>query len=114
MDIVNYSYKWIDDKVVEDGITLAGIKDIAAMKIAAIIGRGTKKDFIDLHRLLKCFSIKDILGMYLQKYPDGDLFIAMKSLLYFEDADIDPMPIMFDEVEWQTLKYRIKEAVAAL
>lgn len=114
VDIVNYSYKWIDDKVAEDGITLAGIKDIAAMKIAAIIGRGTKKDFIDLHRLLSLFSIKDILDMYLQKYPDGDLFIAMKSLLYFEDADIDPMPIMFDEVEWQTLKYRIKEAVAAL
>ncbi|MBQ9462560.1 MAG: nucleotidyl transferase AbiEii/AbiGii toxin family protein [Bacteroidales bacterium] len=53
VDIVNYKYEWIDKPVEEDAITLAGIKDIAAMKIAAVVGRGTKKDFIDLFFLLR-------------------------------------------------------------
>ena len=47
VDFVNYSYSWIDAPVIEDGLTLASPKDIAAMKINAIEGRGTKKDFID-------------------------------------------------------------------
>ena len=48
VDIVNYDYPWIDNAIVENGLTLASPKDIAAMKVNAIIGRGTKKDFIDI------------------------------------------------------------------
>ena len=48
VDIVNYDYDWIDDPVLEDGLRLASPKDIAAMKVNAVIGRGTKKDFIDI------------------------------------------------------------------
>lgn len=114
LDIVNYKYSWIDDSVQEDGITLAGIKDIAAMKVAAIIGRGTKKDFIDMNRLLQIFSLKEILDMYMQKYPDGSLFIAMKSLAYFEDAESDPMPFMFDDTDWGVVKANIREAIAGV
>ncbi len=114
VDIVNYKYSWIDSPVREEGVTLAGIKDIAAMKIAAIVGRGTKKDFIDLFFLLKQFSLREILDLYLQKYPDGSVFIAMKSLSYFEDAEPDPMPVMFDEVSWETVKQSVRDAIASL
>ena len=115
VDIVNYSrYPWIETSVQEDGITLAGIKDIAAMKVAAIIGRGTKKDFIDMNRLLQIFSLKEILDMYMQKYPDGSLFIALKSLVFFEDAEADPMPFMFGETDWGVVKSNIREAVAGI
>lgn len=115
VDIVNYSrYPWIEPPVQEDGITLAGVKDIAAMKVAAIIGRGTKKDFIDMNRLLQIFSLKEILDMYMQKYPDGSLFIALKSLAYFEDAEADPMPFMFDETDWSVVKANIREAIAGV
>ena len=115
VDIVNYSrYPWIEPPIPEDGITLASIKDIAAMKVAAIIGRGTKKDFIDMNRLLQFFSLKEILDMYMQKYPDGSLFIALKSLAYFEDAESDPMPFMFDETDWGVVKANIREAVAGI
>lgn len=48
VDIVNYRYQWFDKPVVDQGIRMAGIKDIAAMKVTAVIGRGTKKDFIDI------------------------------------------------------------------
>ena len=49
VDFVDYSrYAWIDEPVQGDGFVLASDKDIAAMKVNAIIGRGTRKDFIDL------------------------------------------------------------------
>lgn len=114
VDIVNYRYEWIDDPVSGDGFLLAGIKDIAAMKIAAIVGRGTKKDFIDLHFLLRQFSLQEILDLYMQKYPDGSMFVAMKSLSYFEDAEPDPMPVMFESVSWETVKDSIRQALLSL
>ena len=113
VDFVNYKYAWIDKAVEEDTIILAGIKDIAAMKIAAVVGRGTKKDFIDLYFLLRQYSLQEILQLYLQKYPDGSLFIALKSLSFFEDAEPDPMPVMFEKVKWEDVKARIKQAVAS-
>lgn len=114
VDVVNYSYAWIDEPVRSEDFSLAGVKDIAAMKIAAIIGRGTKKDFIDLFFLLRRFSLQEILNLYMQKYPDGSMFIAMKSISYFDDAESDPMPVMFEEVRWETVKETIRKAVSEL
>lgn len=48
VDFENYKYPWIDDMVEDEGIRLASPRDIAAMKINAIEGRGTRKDFIDI------------------------------------------------------------------
>ena len=66
VDIVNYSYRWLKEPVREEGLVLASIEDIAAMKVAAVVGRGTKKDFIDLAFLLDYFSFKDIMSMYME------------------------------------------------
>ena len=114
VDFVNYQYDWIDETVLENGIRLAGIKDIAAMKVAAIIGRGTKKDFVDLYFLLQHFSLQEILDLYMQKYPDGSLFIAMKSLAYFDDAESNPMPFMFENDSWNDIKASIRIALKNL
>lgn len=90
VDIVNYSYRWLKEPVREEGLVLASIEDIAAMKVAAVVGRGTKKDFIDLAFLLDYISFKDIMSMYMEKYPEASTFVAMKSLAYFQDAERDP------------------------
>ena len=67
------------------------------------------KDF-----LLKHFSLQEILDLYMEKYPDGSVFIAMKSLTYFDDAESDPMPKMFEDVSWETVKNSIRKAVSQL
>ena len=103
VDIVNYKYPWLDDVVLEQGLRLASVSDIAAMKITAIIGRGTKKDFIDIAFLLHHFSLEEILHFYAAKYNDSSVFMAMKSLAYFDDAEADPMPDMFVNQSWQQL-----------
>ena len=111
VDIVNYGYAWIDNPVIEEGLRLASPKDIAAMKVNAVIGRGTKKDFIDIYFLLQHFSFSELLKLYLQKYPDGSEYRALLSMAYFDDADQQPMPYMFDCVDWETVKQTIRHEV---
>ena len=111
VDMVNYPYPWLDLPIVEDGVRLASLNDIAAMKVSAIVNRGTKKDFIDLYTLLLHFALDEILDMYSRKYSDGSLFIVMKSLTYFDDAETDPMPYVLNDTTWETVKDFLREVV---
>lgn len=80
VDFVYYScYPWLAEIVLEDGIRLASTKDIAAMKINAIEGRGTRKDFVDIYFLLQHYSLKEILEFYKAKYPNYSDFRALMS-----------------------------------
>ncbi len=112
VDVVDYScYEWIDEPVTEEGLVLASPKDIAALKINAIEGRGTKKDFVDIDELLKHYDLSDILGFYSEKYPNYSIFRALLSLTYFEDAETQAMPVMFSSVTWDEIKKNILEVV---
>ncbi len=114
VDFVDYSrYKWIDEPVMGDGFVLASNKDIAAMKVNAIIGRGTKKDFIDLYVLLQHYSLLEIMAFYKQKYPEFSEYRALLSMTYFEDAEMQDMPKMFIDTSWDSMKSTIIEAVKA-
>jgi hypothetical protein len=103
-DIVNYHYSWISKCREESGLRLAGKEDIAAMKLSAITGRGTKRDFFDLYFLLKEFTLEQMLQFYLSKFPDGTLFLVLKSLSYFEDAEENIDPILIKPVSWKNVK----------
>lgn len=111
VDFVNYHYTWLEKAITEDDLLLAGIKDIAAMKIAAITGRGTKKDFIDLYFLLKRYNLKEILDFYMQKYPEGSIFLVLRSLAYFKDADEDEQPDMLIPTDWNEVKIFIENTL---
>ena len=111
VDMVNYPYPWLDMPIEGNGVRLASLKDIAAMKVSAIVNRGTKKDFIDLYTLLQSFTLDDILDMYSRKYSDGSLFIVMKSLTYFDDAETDPMPNVLNDTTWKIAKDSIRTVV---
>lgn len=104
VDIVNYSYPWLAPIVLDEGIRMAALEDIAAMKIAAITQRGSKKDFIDLYFLLKVFSLEDILHFYKQKITDSNEWMALRSMAFFQDADVQPTPLMLKGVSWEEIK----------
>ncbi|CAN5336716.1 nucleotidyl transferase AbiEii/AbiGii toxin family protein [soil metagenome] len=108
--IVNYPYPWLSAPIQEDDLLLAGITDIAAMKIAAITGRGSKKDFIDLYFILQQMPLEKITEYYTAKFKDGSLFMALKSIVYFDDADQDEMPNMFAPVNWEKIKRSVTSA----
>ena len=76
------------------------------------MGRGSKKDFIDLYFILKNYTLSTLIDFYSQKYHDGSIFLVLKSLAYFDDADEHEMPFMFYNTSWQTMKNDIKKALA--
>lgn len=110
VDIVNYHYPWLDPAITTDNIRMASVRDIAAMKIAAITQRGSKKDFIDLYFLLQQFTLPEILSFYKQKITDGNVWMALRSIPHFEDADRQPMPGMYHDISWDTIKSHIEAA----
>jgi hypothetical protein len=95
------------------GIKLADERDIAAMKIDAISSRGNKKDFIDLFFLLEKYSLTELIDFFEKKYKDIEYnkLHIFKSLVYFNDAESEPMPIMIKKAEWETVKEKIKAEV---
>ncbi|NND09474.1 MAG: nucleotidyl transferase AbiEii/AbiGii toxin family protein [Saprospiraceae bacterium] len=109
VDFVNYGYSWLKLPVIEDNIRLASKEDIAAMKINAITGRGSKKDFIDLYYLLNDFDLEEMIGLFLKKYPEGSRFLALKSLAYLDDAEKEEMPKMSHPISWTQMKQTIRE-----
>ncbi len=114
VDFVDYSrYTWIDEPVRGDGFVLASDKDIAAMKVNAIMGRGTRKDFVDLFVLLQHYSLAEILNFYKQKYPEYSEYRALLSMTYFEDAEMQDMPKMFIDTPWDEMKKSITQGVKA-
>jgi len=114
VDFVNYNYPWLNEPLIEEGIKLASIEDIAAMKINAIINRGTKKDFIDIDFLLERYSLVQILELYQQKYGVKDYQIALRCLSYFEDAENEAMPRMLVKKDWKTIKSDIIEKIRSI
>jgi hypothetical protein len=36
--------------------------------------------------------------------------MARKSLTYFEDADLEEMPVLFENISWNEIKQRILDA----
>ena len=109
VDMVNYPYPLLEGTLNRDGIRMVGLKDIAAMKMNAIAGRGSKKDFIDVYYLLQYFTLEVMIDLYLQKYSNGSEFLVRKSLTYFEDADAEEMPVMLEDISWDRIKERILE-----
>lgn len=108
VDLVNYPYPWLDEPVCENGLRLAGLRDIAAMKLSAVANRGRKKDFIDVARLLDVFSLDEMLAFYKQKFSVYEVSFPLRGLMYFDDAEDDPMPEMFDaNLTWKAVKAKV-------
>lgn len=111
VDIVNYPYKWLEPAIETEGVRMAGMKDISAMKLSAVTNRGTRKDFVDIYFLLQHYSLREMIGFYEQKYPENSSLMALRSLTYFEDAEEQPLPRVYSELNWDTVKHTIQEEV---
>jgi len=86
---------------------LASIADLAAMKLEAIAGRGSRKDFVDLYWLCKAeLTMADVLNYFERKYPIErvEYYHRLRALAYFDDAERDPMPDMLEPVEWNDVR----------
>jgi len=107
VDLIKYAYPLINPVLDIDNIRLLSIEDIIPMKLSAIAGRGSKKDFYDIFYLLKTYSFKQMFDLFEKKFPNTNTFHVVKSLSYFEDADLEANPQTIDKIDWEEIKQTI-------
>jgi len=91
--------------------------DVAVMKIIAISQRGRKRDFFDLYWCMKNIEpLEKTMKRLKVQYPSvaHDFHHILKSLVYFVDAEDDPMPEISFKVNWSEVKTFFKKEVAEL
>jgi len=115
VDMITHAYPLVEMTREWEGIRLYALEDIAAMKINAISGDGTRiKDFIDLYFLLDRFDLTRLLSFYRKKYGGRNDFHVVKSLGYFGDLPANPpWPVMLKEknLTLDKIRERITSAV---
>jgi len=112
ISFIGYKYPLLEEPIKDDFLRIARIIDIACMKLSAITARGNKKDFIDLFFILKSYSLEELFRHFEKKYqlPDYE-YVLLKALVYFVDAEEDPMPVMLTKITWEDVKEKIIKAV---
>ena len=89
-------------------------KDIAAMKIIAISQRGRKRDFVDLYWYAKNKeALFEVILRATNQYPGqaDNLNHILRSLVYFEDAEREPMPKLYFRATWKEIKKYFRREV---
>ena len=107
-----YTDTFIQPFIEVDGIRMATIEEIIAMKIDVIQRGGRKKDYWDLHNLLDSYSISQMIELHEQRYPyshDKDLII--QNFISFEQADDDFDPICYKGKYWEFIKEDFEEII---
>lgn len=98
-------------------LSVADPRDIALMKVIAIGGRGSRKDFVDLYFYLQGGAALDgVFELLRRRFQalDYNEYHLLKSLAYFEHAESEPMPSMIKPVEWPEVRRTIEDAVRRL
>ncbi|MBI4677083.1 MAG: nucleotidyl transferase AbiEii/AbiGii toxin family protein [Elusimicrobia bacterium] len=106
LTFLRYPYPLLKPSLDWDGIAVADVPDIALMKVSAIVGRGTKRDFLDLYAICRKTPLETILRLTGRKFKGHpDIMVqASYALTYFEDAEKDRMPRLIERFDWKTIR----------
>lgn len=112
VDCMAHRYPWIAAEVSLEGVRMASIDDIAAMKLNAIVINGSRwKDFADVYELLEHRSLAQMLTYYEMKYPNVNKVTAFKSLVYHHDVkQTQDLKLLNKQVQWLDIVKRLKKA----
>jgi len=108
VDCVFFRYQFAFPIIETEGVRIADTRDIAPMKLDAVTKRGSKKDFIDMYYLFMLYPPTEILQWYENMFRHSTSMHVIRSLTYFEDAEMTEMPILFDNsLTWENIKQSI-------
>ena len=97
-------------------MTVASLLDIAAMKSVAVIGRSEKKDYVDLATIIAFgrLQLPQMLAFNRQKLAATSYHevLLLRSLVYFDEIEADPMPQMTIDLDWTRTKAILTDVVA--
>lgn len=109
IDCIAHQYPWLKEPVGEEGIRLAGLPDICAMKLNAIASNGTRiKDFIDVAWLSAHYSLNQMLAFYEQKY-NANVLMPLKAIIFFDEINFnEPVHLTNGKrVNWKIYEKRL-------
>ena len=101
-----YTDDFIQEAVLIDGIRMATLEEIIAMKIEVISRGGRKKDFWDIHELMHDYSFREMITLHKRRYPHTHDEASIKSnFTNFSTADEDFDPICLKGKHWEIIKW---------
>jgi hypothetical protein len=109
-------YPLVQEPLLLEGAPIATVAEIGAMKLAAIMTRGTRKDYIDLYFIMQRTPLERLFEVAAVKYAPVRTFAvsAVRALTYFVDAEATPMPQLIERTSWTTVKrFLEREALQA-
>lgn len=104
-----YWEDFLFDAIEVEGIRMATIEEIGAMKLDVISRGGRKKDFWDLVEILEDYSLEHLLKVYERKYPYHEIEDVTRGLTDFTLAEEVPDPICLRRRTWEDIKERVIE-----
>lgn len=109
---MSYPYLLLRPLVTAEHLDLADMADIGCMKLSAITGRGTMKDYVDLYVILQRIPLHELLALCAVKLPQLDRALILKALVYFDDLDQEPVRYMkeYELAFAEVKKYLVAEA----
>lgn len=115
ISFLNYPYKFLGKLINEEYFRVASIIDIACMKLSAIVSRAAVKDYVDIYFILKKIPLNELLKSAEQKFPDLDTNLILKSLVYFEDIDKEPIKFRNNNrISFNAVKLKLIREVKSL
>jgi hypothetical protein len=96
---------------------IADPEDIAAMKLSAVAGRGSRKDFVDLYVYAQEIApLERVFDRFRAKYRGihVDPYHLLRSLTFFDDADREAMPEMLRPIRWDAIRSFFRAEAARL
>ncbi len=112
-----YPYRLLAPPVLFGAVRIVALEDLAIMKLDAIASRGKKRDFLDLYFICRDFlTLREMLPLVERKYErvEYNFTHLLKSLMYFEDAEADPMPEMLKPVSWPDVRHFFEQEAQLL
>ena len=111
VDFITHSYRDAIKPLTIEGVRMASLEDIAAMKLNAIIGSGSRvKDFVDMAYLSSHLSLKKMIQAYAVKYSENNPIMALKALNFHNDINFkEPVQLLEGSFNWDTMVLRLKE-----
>jgi hypothetical protein len=107
-----YTNPFLQPAVEIEGLRLATIADIIAMKMDRIQKGARKKDFWDIAELLNKYPVAEMLALHKKRYPyDHDESLLISNFTNFTAADNDFEPDCLRAKHWQLIKLDIMDAV---
>lgn len=111
---LGFSYPLLFPTVKLQGVPIADPRDIACMKLNALAGRGSRRDFVDLLLVAREHGLRQVWLWFESKFSRAGYSKThiLKSLTYFEDAEKEPMPDMIVNLPWDEVKaFFLREAL---